>query len=240
MIRSSLAHPGILRDAGDTPGILQRAGRKRAAPATPLSLTACRSGPGSGALLPALPVAPGPLGGCGQGWTGASRAASFFLPRSESAPRIPGPSPAVPCAARWGVRDGPRESRCVPRRPHRAVLCVCVCPVQAYLRKTIIWLVVGRLNTVTKHSKKTWSFYYRDCKKVPDWHAANSKESSTIEGKCECRGSSGCFSLHPENAFNAPVIVFDGQCLLWSNVCSLFLWCLASLLLFPASPLPPG
>lgn len=97
MIPSSLTHPGVLRDAGDTAGTLQRA--ERAAPGAPMSLAACRSGPGSGALLPAFPV---PLRGRGQGRTGGSGAASSLLPRGEAAPSVSGLGPAVPCAALRG------------------------------------------------------------------------------------------------------------------------------------------
>lgn len=124
----------------------------------------------------------------------------------------------------WGQRDsrerrarhsGAEESPCVPRCQDRgtsvrAVLCVCVRAVQAQLRKTIPLLVVCRLITVTKHRRKNWSFYYRDCKKILIWHAANSKEGSASEGKYECLGSSGCFSLHLEDICNVAVVVFDG------------------------------
>lgn len=76
--------------------------------------------------------------------------------------------------------------------------------------------MVWHLNTVAKHGKITWSFYYRDCKKIPVWLAANSREGSTIEGRYECLGSSGCFSVQLENIFNVLVIASDGQYLLWS------------------------
>ena len=73
--------------------------------------------------------------------------------------------------------------------------------------------MVQHLNSVTKHRRITWFFYYRDCKKIPSWLAANSKEGTT-EGRFESLRSSG-FSLHLGNIFNVPVIIFDGQYVLW-------------------------
>lgn len=70
--------------------------------------------------------------------------------------------------------------------------------------------MVWHLNAITKHRRIIWCIYYREGEKVPVWHAANSKESSTIEGEYERLGSSGCFSVHLENTFIVPVIVFGG------------------------------
>lgn len=98
-----------------------------------------------------------------------------------------------------------------------------LCAVQAQLGKTIVWLMVWPLNTVIKHRRVTWSFYYREtARRFPAGLPANSKEG-TIEGRYEFLRSSG-FSLHLGSIFNVPIMVFDSQYSLWLYI-SIFFGC---------------
>lgn len=75
--------------------------------------------------------------------------------------------------------------------------------------------MVWPLNTVIKHGRVTWSFYYREtARRFPAGLPANSKEG-TIEGRYEFLRNSG-FSLHLGSFLT---------CLSWSLMVSIVFGC---------------